>query len=91
MYSLHQRGYWILCTPDTGLGCTGLNQPSNAMQFITMSKKDWRMILHNSSTCEEVLEEFQDVVSIKTLDNWGVDNGKHWESHQNVVTAQLLR
>ena len=62
-----------------------------AMSFTTMSKKDWRMILRNSSTCDEVLEEFQDDVSVKTLDNWGVNNGKHWESDQNVVTVQLLR
>ena len=49
------------------------------------------MILKNSSSCEEVLEVFKHDVSAKTLDDWGVDNGKHWESDQNVVTAQLLR
>ena len=61
------------------------------MSFTTMSKKDWRMILRNSSTCDGVLKEFQDDVSVKTLDNWGVVDGKHWESDQNVVRAQLLR
>ena len=62
-----------------------------AMSFTTMAKRDWRMILKNSSSCEEVLEVFKHDVSAKTLDDWGVDNGKHWESDQNVVTAQLLR
>jgi hypothetical protein len=61
------------------------------MSFTTMAKRDWRMILQNSSTCEEVLEVFKRDISVKTLDDWGVSNGKHWESDQNVVTAQLLR
>ena len=47
-----------------------------AMSFTTMTKRDWRMILKNSSTCEQVLEVFKTDVSVKTLDDWGVDNGK---------------
>ena len=84
LYSSHRAWlYWI--EPALHGGQTF------AMSFTTMTKRDWRMILQNTSTCEAALEMFEKDVSVKTLDDWGVNNGKHWESDQNIVTAQLLR
>ena len=84
VYSSH-RAWLYLMEPALHGGQTF------AMSFTTMAKRDWRMILQNCSTCEEALEVFKKDVSIKTLDDWGINNGKHWESDQNIVTAQLLR
>ena len=39
----------------------------------------------------QALEQFSYAVGAKTLNMFGNDFGKHWESDQNVVTAQLLR
>ena len=69
LYSSHRAWlYWV--EPALHGGQTF------AMSFTTMTKRDWRMILNNSSTCEEVLDVFKTDVSVKTLDDWGVDNGK---------------
>jgi len=62
-----------------------------AMSFTTMRKSDWRIILGNSSSCQEALHMFKDAAGIKTLAFVRSDFGKHWESDQNIVTAQLLR
>ena len=62
------------------------------MSFSTLSKQDWRLILLNSSKCEAALNKFSDITKVKTIGDWTADfYGKHWESDQNVVTAQLLR
>ena len=76
-----------------------------AMSFTTLSKADWRVVLANTSSCQQViiwiwnqfyqfcqenilqvLAKFPEDAGQKTLDNWGVNNGKHWESDQNIVS-----
>lgn len=60
-----------------------------AMSFTTLRKKDWRIILGNTSSCQQALEKFEYAVAVRTLA--GGRGQKHWESDQNIVSAQLLR
>jgi len=63
-----------------------------AMSFTTLHKKDWRLILEGSETCEAALEKFPQFAKVETIGNWTKEMyGSNWESDQNIVTAQLIR
>ena len=41
-----------------------------AMSFTTLHKKDWRLILEGSETCEAALEKFPQFAKVETIGNW---------------------
>ena len=61
------------------------------ISLLTLRKKDWRLILLNISSCEKIMDTFSDITEVRTLLFGTSTLGQHWESDQNVVTAQLLR
>ena len=63
-----------------------------AMAFTTLAKRDWRMILENSRSCEAALARFPEYARVATLGDWTKEfYGKNWETDQNIITAQLIK
>ena len=63
-----------------------------AMAFTTLAKKDWRLLLDGSQTCEEALGKFPSYANVETIGNWTKEvYGRNWESDQNIITARLLK
>ena len=62
------------------------------MAFTTLAKKDWRLLLDGSKTCEEALGKFPSYANVETIGNWTKEvYGRNWESDQNIITARLLK
>ena len=62
------------------------------MAFTTLAKKDWRLLLDGSKTCEEALGKFPDYAKVETIGKGLKDfYGKNWESDQNIIAARLLK
>lgn len=62
------------------------------MAFTTLAKKDWRLLLDGSKTCEEALSKFPSYANVETIGDWTKEvYGKNWESDQNIITARLLK
>ena len=62
------------------------------MAFTTLHKRDWRLILEGSKTCEAALDKFPDFAKVETVGNWTKEYyGRNWESDQNIITAQLVK
>ena len=62
------------------------------MAFTTLAKRDWRMILENSRSCEAALARFPEYARVATLGDWTKEfYGKNWETDQNIITAQLIK
>ena len=63
-----------------------------AMAFTTLTKRDWRLILENSQSCEAALNKFPEYAKVETIGDWTKEfYGKNWESDQNIITAQLIK
>ena len=62
------------------------------MAFTTLTKRDWRLILENSQSCEAALNKFPEYAKVETIGDWTKEfYGKNWESDQNIITAQLIK
>ena len=61
--------------------------------MVTLAKKDWRLLLDGSKTCEEALGKFPSYANVETIGNWTKEvYGRNWESDQKLIklTAPTL-